>query len=151
MTFSGLRRARIIRSLAMGLVLACGGCATKVANIDNNNVGTLVDQFVDGKAQLDCALACAGSFGANRQAMLAMYKAGDWSRLAKTVMTVGFDQDLSWFYLGRSAEGLGLGDTAVEYYTRALESQYHCDANTCDGFLFPDDVLTQASGLGAQL
>ncbi len=145
------RRARLARSLAMGLLLLCGGCAAKVAAIDNSNVDALVNQFVDGKAQLDCELPCAGTFGANRQAMLAMYQAGNWSKLAKLVMSIGFNEDLSWFYLGRSAEGLGLGDTAVEYYTKALETPSRCGANSCDGFVFPDDILTQASGLGAQL
>ena len=145
------RRGRLARSLALSLLLLCGGCAAKIEHIDQNNVDALVDQFVDGKAQLDCDLPCAGRFGFLRSAMLNMYQAGNWSDLAKTVISTGYNEDLSWFYLARSAEGLGLGDTAIDYYIKALDTPFHCNDNTCDGFIFPDDIYTQASGLGVDL
>ncbi len=145
---------RLARLAALSLALLCGACAGRIDQISPQNVGPLVDQFVDGNAVLDCELSCAGKFGFNRQAMLAMSQSGDWANLARTVISIGYNQDLSWFYLGLSAQGLGLGDAAVTYYTKALDTPRYCNngsSNVCDGFVFPDDIYAQLDVMGVKL
>ena len=145
---------RLARFAGLSLLLLSAGCAARVEQINDQNVGPLVDQFVDGKAVLDCDLPCAGRFGANRKAMFGMYQASDWSTLSRTVVRIGFNQDLSWFYLGLSAQGLGLADSAAAYYSKALETPNHCASgaiNACDGFAFPDDIYTQLQAMGVEM
>ncbi|MBF0560573.1 MAG: hypothetical protein HQL37_00890 [Alphaproteobacteria bacterium] len=111
----------------------------------SSNISSLVDQFVDGTVQLDCGASCSDTFAARRPAMLAMYRSNDWVRLSREVVTIGYDQDLAWFYLGQSAQGLGLGDAAVKYYLYAMETPSKCLDEMCDGFIFPERIERQLS------
>ncbi|PWC56794.1 hypothetical protein TSO221_00725 [Azospirillum sp. TSO22-1] len=120
-----------------------GACSARIDEINTKNVDQIVDEFVSGKAELDCYLACATRFGSGQATMRNLHDAGRWDDLAKLVITIGYNQDISWYYLGRSAEGLGLHDAALTYYKRAISSEYKCLTfmlNVCSGLAVPETV-----------
>ncbi len=139
----------VLRPRALGVCAAAammavlGACSTRIDEINTKNVDQIVDEFVSGRAELDCYLACATKFGANQAAMRNLHDAGLWDDLAKLVITIGYNQDISWYYLGRSAEGLGLHDAALTYYKRSIASEYKCQSfmlNVCSGLAVPETV-----------
>jgi S1-C subfamily serine protease len=84
--------------------------------------------------------------------------AGEWRELADLVQRKGINNDLNWYYLGRSAEGLGEVELARQYYQRSTErsnsdkASQHCQGvviSLCDGFEFPDVTLARLAQLQA--
>jgi hypothetical protein len=65
---------------------------------------------------LDCRLACLDAWRANRATALVLNETGGWRELAILVMQTGYTDDLTYFYLGRAAEGLGYREAAKTYY-----------------------------------
>jgi hypothetical protein len=74
---------------------------------------------------------------------LVLNEARQWRELAVLVMQIGYTNDLTYYYLGRAAEGLGFGDAAKTYYqisTRLTSAGITCaadGANYCNGQIFP--------------
>lgn len=64
-----------------------------------------------------------------------------WHDLAIDVINEGFKSDQNYYYLGRSAEGLGYYDAALTYYKLA-KTVYKCNGlvNNCKGLVFPKDI-----------
>jgi len=67
----------------------------------------LGDDFKNGEARLGCQLHCAITWGLYRDRAKALYNARAWNDLALNVLRIGYADDLSYFYLGKAAEGLG--------------------------------------------
>jgi aspartyl protease family protein len=69
-----------------------------------------------------------------------LYRAGLWKDLAQRVLHIGFSSNLSYYFLGRSAEELGHPESADLYYRLALTS-WQCPKNfledQCEGVVFP--------------
>jgi len=69
------------------------------------------------------------------------YNSQNWKKLAELVMQVGNEKDISYFYLGISAEQLGYSDAALKYYQRAQDlyadkiRNHHCRSfeKDCNG------------------
>ena len=70
------------------------------------------------------------------------YAAERWTLLADEVLRIGFGSDITYFYLGREAEGLGKIEAAKNYYALGLASKTHCDrvVNNCDGLDIPTNI-----------
>lgn len=83
----------------------------------------------------------AWDFGVKRKTLKALHDSGAWGQLALETIRLMNDYDLSYYYLARASEGLGLSETAKKYYFLALNSR-KCDGliNNCDGFIFPKDI-----------
>jgi len=87
-----------------------------------------------------------------------MLVAEDWEELAVTVLQIGYQNDLSYFYLGRAAEGMKGYDAALKYYriSGALatgpSSRHRCySVETCDGFRFPQDLGPRIAAVQSKL
>ena len=104
-----------------------------------------------GQARLSCDAACAVSWGATRHQVKTLHDNELWNHLAIEISRVGYKVDLAYYYLGRSAEGLGYYDSAKIYYNLALATICQCDAiiNTCDGFVFPRDLRNRLGHIEA--
>jgi hypothetical protein len=82
----------------------------------------------------------------HRPEALRRYQIGDWAGLGTLVMQIGWQDDLSYFYLGRAAEGMGAYQASRKYYQIAValaEMDAACHSvlyNNCDGFSFPTDI-----------
>jgi hypothetical protein len=99
-------------------------------------------KFALGQERLNCAVSCSWTWGSARRQLKAWHKAQVWSDLGAKVIEISHGNDLAYYYLGASAEGLGYMDAAATYYRLALTAPIKCDGifNNCDGFKFPADV-----------
>lgn len=98
-------------------------------------------RFSRGEIIQNCELTCSFSWGNARTQLKNLHDAGHWKELADLVISIGYLKDLPYYYLGRSAEGLGYTNAARQYYAMAKGSK-RCDGilNTCSGFEFPKDI-----------
>jgi predicted Zn-dependent protease len=101
-----------------------------------------VQAFRRGEALLPCE-DCGMAFFRRKDKLRAYHEGRAWEILAREVLEVGYAQDISWYYLGAAAEGLGL-PVASEYYRRAAElanfKETHCKgllADLCNGIDLP--------------
>ena len=129
------------------LVLVCSGCPK---HIDQTNVDNMLKNFAGGTIELGFP-----TFGYERYRtkMRAFYAAADWESLAKAVIEGDSHEDIDYYYLGRSAEGLGLYVAAKSYYDKAISTIFKCYKfhHGCDGFSFPQDITAQIESLRVQL
>jgi hypothetical protein len=84
-----------------------------------------------------------------------MNEARQWRDLAILVMQIGYINDLTYYYLGRAAEGLGFGDAAKTYYqisVRLTSAGITCTADGaeyCNGQVFPAAAAMELAQLTA--
>lgn len=143
--FVCLSKRSFSRLLIASLVLVCSGCPK---HIDQTNVESMLRNFENGTIELG-----SGSFVYEyyQPKMKVFYLAKDWDSLAKTVIEGNFHTDKDYFYLGRSAEGLGFYVAAKRYYAKAI-SAFKCNKlflsdDPCDGFSFPRDIDVRMDAL----
>lgn len=101
-----------------------------------------LEAFKRGEAVLHCE-DCGLAFSRRLDRLRTYYAGRAWEALAREVLEVGYVQDISWYYLGAAAEGLGL-PAAAEYYRRAAElarfRETHCQGlftDLCNGIDLP--------------
>ncbi len=78
------------------------------------------DAFKDGKAELSCT-GCSFNFYLKQSDLKKLHALQDWRGLAQKVMKVDYKFDLSYYYLGEAAKGLGMKEPAFIYYAKARE------------------------------
>lgn len=123
----------VCRNFAFVLGLAIfGGCTSApIQNVFNEN------RFLDGKTTLECGeFKCVSHWSSNASAMYALYEAGAWESLARKVTDIQYDYDLAYFYLARSAEGMGAWNAADIYYDDVRSARFTCSTkiiDTCNG------------------
>jgi hypothetical protein len=125
------------------ILLLLQGCAP-LRVISDQNIDQIIDEFSGGKTTLRDSPLTIKNYVDNRAAMHLLYSAEDWKSLAKLVIQVDYDNDLMWFYLARSAEGLGFKDAAKKYYLNSASTIHKCNntitGNECNGLVFPRDI-----------
>jgi hypothetical protein len=130
-------RVVLLTALLLGCFTSFVGCGTApVAPQAETTSGTVeTSSWHNGNVRFTCRLACAFAFGTNRDRLQQLHEAQLWTALSSEVLRLQFDQDLSYYYLGRAAEGLGHLDAARSYYVRSMHAQYHCDDafDLCNG------------------
>ena len=97
----------------------------------------------------ECNYACRDAWNLNRPTALILNETRHWPELAVLVMQTGYVNDLTYYYLGRAAEGLGYRDAARTYYQiseRLTVSGKACSgegATFCNGEVFPAAAQSQ--------
>jgi hypothetical protein len=106
------------RGLAAWACLALIGCAERV---DTVKPAETLAQLRAGRPLLGCHDLCLAAWrGAQPQA--AQLDAGArWQDLALLLTRIGYQDDLSLYYLGRAAEGLGSREAAANYYRQSTQ------------------------------
>lgn len=125
------------------------GCSAAGPTINNNTrPSDHYQAFINGNVLLQCHTSCAGKWGANRKKIRNLYNQRQWFEVAVRVMEIGYGTDLSYFYLGRTAQELGYPAAAQTYYYLSL-SAMECGGifNVCDGFIFPQDINSRLNQL----
>jgi hypothetical protein len=127
----------------VGLLSACatGGI--------NTNASDFQSKFASGSINLTCALSCAGTYGASRAELRSLYDNRRWAELAKSVASIGYENDQAYFYLGAAAAGLNYRAAARSYLNRAATTRMKCGGspNVCDGFVFPANIYPWITAL----
>ena len=143
-------RVRIRFLLLSVIVVALMGCASAGSFTPSGTpVTDTLEALGKGEIRFTCETSCAGAWGSNRREMKQLYSMGLWHDLALKVTNLGFRSDQTYYYLGRSAEGLGYNEAARTYYKLAKTS-FKCDGfpfNNCDGLVFPQDINTRLDPL----
>ena len=124
------------------VVFGLAGCATTGSYTPDGVKITNINQSLKGSdIRLVCEVSCSFSNGLHRGERKKLYDNALWHDLAIDVINEGFKSDQNYYYLGRSAEGLGYYDAALTYYKLA-KTVYKCNGlvNNCDGFVFPRDI-----------
>ena len=138
---AALRKTPLALFVITSILLLGNGCATRMPIVTPE----ARELFAKGQAILDCRSACGFSWQQVRHHLSILYFQEQWQPLADEVMRVGYLEDLSYYYLGRAAEGLGYYEAALKYYRTSGGSSkgglYVCQTrslNQCDGIVLPD-------------
>lgn len=142
----------------LAALLALAGCnMVAVGYQDPTAKAEAMAAFHAGDAGFSCGqgLSCAVKWSAARAAANRLLLAERWDDVADVVLGAGYEQDLSWFYLGVAAEGLGQTRAARTYYDNAIRRSlygagYSCTAAgmmSCDGVRLPEDAQQLMAGL----
>ena len=135
--------------LAVLVLLLCA-CAHKgVRSTSGDDLTRDVSAILSGKARLTCQNECVLAWMSASPRIKALHDNKLWEDLAIEVSKIGYASDLTYFYLGRAAAGLGQAEAAKAYYRLALSNIHSCEGwlNSCDGFHFPQDIRTQMANL----
>ena len=146
--------APIIKFYIILIFIALAGCAsTGSYTPEGNRITNVEEAFKNGKVRLTCkSFSCVSAYGYNGHKLKELHDNEMWHDLVISVVNIGFNIDLAYYYLGISAEKLGNYDAANIYYTLALaayispgrdSSPDRCKVlfiNTCLGFVFPEDA-----------
>jgi len=97
-------------------VLALAGCAAQQTNGRPDFDKQLWAQFTAGTAVLDCEAQCSSDYVHRQRDIWTRYDAQDWRGLALAVLHTGWHRDITYFFLGAAAQGLGYFEAADRYY-----------------------------------
>jgi len=78
------------------------------------------ESFKQGTLELSCK-NCSLKFYLNQSDYKKLQEKQDWRALAQNIIKVGYEFDLSYYYLGVAAKGLGLVEPAKVYFRKAKE------------------------------
>jgi hypothetical protein len=143
--FVRLSKWSFARVLFASLFLVCSGCPK---HIDQTNVDSMLKNFADGTIELGWNVGTP-QYMLSREKMRHFYAVADWAALAKAVIEGNLFGSVEYYYLGRSAEGLGLYKAARIYYAKGLMYSDECKylQGGCDGFSFPRDINVRIEAL----
>jgi hypothetical protein len=96
------------------------GCAAKYDAITPEVQAGMMSDLRAGKMNLDCGEKCMLTWMAQAPSIHALDLSERWNDLAVRVMQIGFGNDLAYYYLGQSAQGLGYHPAAITYYSQSL-------------------------------
>lgn len=91
-----------------------------------------IENLKSGHAILDCRDGCLDEWRGAQPRAAQLDAAGQWNELATLVIGIGFQDDLTLYYLGRAAEGLGALPAARAYYGQS--TQVSATARACRSF-----------------
>lgn len=139
--------------------LALAGCTPPPAPVgftDAAQRDQAMAAFRAGRARLDCTgPACLPAWlgqadpvtrqpnGNRREAAQGALAAQNWSGLAEVVLAAGVESDITWYYLGVAAQGMGLTPAARTYFQASIRrsrdrSGLACGTTIpCDGVALP--------------
>lgn len=142
----------------LAVLLLLTGCSiVAVGHQDPAAKAEAMAAFRAGGAGFTCGqgLQCAVKWSAAKPAANRLMLGERWEDVADVVLGAGYEQDLTWFYLGIAAEGLGNPAAARAYYDNSIRRSlygagYSCTAAgmmSCDGVRLPDDAKALLAGL----
>lgn len=132
--------------------LALVNCAqTGPSSVMQDPRANHLTELASGKTRLMCEATCLIAWSSASKKIKALHDNKLWEDLAVEVSKIGYASDLTYFYLGRAAAGLGHTDAAKNYYRLGLSQTQHCDGwlSSCDGFEFPSDLRVQLASLSS--
>jgi hypothetical protein len=124
-------------------------CSAKMPAVTSEIEANMIANLRDGRADLHCGTACAETWHASLSTLNNRYVKQDWLHLATLVVQIGHQNDLAYYYLGQSAEGLGAPKAALKFYRTAdalatgSDIRFKCSSGShdfCNGLSFPRDL-----------
>jgi len=137
---SKLISMRILFATLCLTLIIIGGCSTQRGNLSPSERVEVFKSFERGEIRQNCGTSCAMLFGYARRDLRKAHDQGAWRELASRNLEIGFHGWLSYYYLGRAAEGLGKYKAAKIYYEFAKSDAYKSGSYNLNGFTFPRDI-----------
>lgn len=78
------------------------------------------EAFKQGNLEMKCT-SCSLKFYLNQKDLKEMHAKEDWRGLAQSLIKIGYEFDLSYYYLAAAAKGLGFKESAEKYLSKARE------------------------------
>lgn len=107
------RHCGILMAFAL---FAVAGCAVQPAAIAPTEAAA---RLRTGEVLLTCREACLAAWQRAQPQAAQLAAAGSWADLAALVLGVNYQDDLTLFYLGQTAEGLGYPGAAASFYRQS--------------------------------
>lgn len=107
------RHCGILMAFAL---FAVAGCVAQPAEIATTEA---VARLRTGETLLTCRDACLAAWQRAQPQAVQLAAAGSWADLAALVLGVNYQDDLTLFYLGQAAEGLGYPGAAASFYRQS--------------------------------
>lgn len=98
-------------------LLLLAGCAGQTASIAPEQA---LATLKTGQAQLSCREPCLAAWQAAQPQAAELAAGRRWGELAGLVLGIGYQDDLTLYYLGNAAEGIGFPAAARSYYRQSL-------------------------------
>ena len=106
-------------AITIGLAcIAVAGCATQTPPLSADEAMVLLRS---GRPVLTCREACLASWRESQPQAQRLAETGNWRELAILVERIGYQDDLTLYYLGRAAEGLGYDAAAASFYRQSMQ------------------------------
>jgi len=142
-------RLGAVIGLAVLFLCGCAGSGSdnRYANMTRPE---LLAQLQLGRSVLRCREACLPAWRDAQPRAARLYAGSQWSDLAALVMQTEYQDDLSLYYLGRAAEGLGFYLAAISYYRQSMElsgTSISCAnlSRLCGGIALPTEAARRLS------
>jgi hypothetical protein len=152
------------RLLCIGTALAATACTLQNESVPPDQ---LMSEFQAGKPVLSCRQDCSLAWSNNAQKVANLDITGQWRDSALLVMQIGYESDLTYYYLGHAAENMGYLQAADTYYRTAERisvTDMSCHQNevnaqailgvpvsACGGYVFPDALYPHLQVVEAEL
>ena len=142
-------RAGLVALACLGLV----GCAEQAGSV---NPAASLALLRAGRAGPVCREPCLAAWRTAQPQAAQLDAGARWQDLAVLVMGVGYEDDLSLYYLGRAAEGLGYRGAAARYYrqsTQLSRTATSCQklSRLCGGVTLPRAAALRAAAVEHEL
>jgi hypothetical protein len=140
------------RGLAAAALLALFGCAEQ----DTVTPTDTLAQVRAGQLFLTCREPCLAGWRSAQPQAAQLDAGGRWLDLATLLRRTGYQDDLSLYYLGRAAEGLGARQAAANYYRQsahvsATANSCQSMSRQCGGISLPRAALQRAAAIEGEL
>ncbi len=147
-----MSRWHIAGWLALGC-LSLTACAEQPPAVSPQDA---VARLRTGMPLLSCRDACLAGWRHAAPQAAQLDAAGRWGDLAALVLTVGYQDDLTLYYLGRAGEGLGYPGAAASYYRQSTYlsgTAASCQAASqlCGGIVLPKAALLRLAAIDREL
>jgi hypothetical protein len=127
------------------------GCATPEPR-PTVSVDKTMEYLSGGQLLLRCREPCLAGWRAAQPKAQSLAAAAKWRDLVSLLVGVGYQDDLSLYYLGEAAEGLGFPVAAITYYRQSAEisrSSRACSVLSmqCGGVRLPQAARARLAAL----
>lgn len=145
-------RKTVSRAPLALFLLILAGCVARPALPPATGIALLPS----GEPLLRCREACVEQWRAAVPQAVLLNREGRWRELAWLVLSIGYQDDLTLYYLGSAAAGLGYPVGAASYFRQSLElsgTAASCvyASRTCGGLLLPEASRAELAALEPRL
>ena len=99
--------------------LACAGVVGCAEQVDTAKQAQYLAELRAGQAVLGCREPCLAAWRSAQPQAAQLDAGARWQDLALLVMRIGYQDDLSLYYLGRAAEGIRYQGAAAAYFRQS--------------------------------
>ena len=138
------------------VAMVCFGMAGCMQQSSPLAPGEAAAMVSTGKALLTCRDSCLSEWQRLQPQAAQLEAAARWPELAATVLQANYEDDLSLYYLGLAAEGLGYPGAASSYYRQSVRfsgtsASCQYQSRICGGVVLPRAAGMRLAAIDRQI